>query len=359
MWNRRFTVFAFAVSLGTASAWAADKVAERGHSSPLIQYASWFSGDIGEQINAAYVALPPAGGAIVVDESGSFATPIAFETPGKPVLLSGIPGDVVNLTFTGTGTAITFDYGMGHRMGHGMRDLTLTGPGNGTATTGVLFGGTNGAEGIEFRDFKIQSFGVNLQMGSHTWLANFDHGMVRDGGINVLLPSGLVEAGEQIAFHHVTFADAPAPHTNSVWVQGGGQEVAFTDCSFDQAQLRLGNGAVSAAQVVVQGTHFENPNWSFTGSVPYDYIVLDDNPGNLLRLTDSYLLQDAPSGGPLRFLMLNGGHLVLCGIGMYTPAGSPLRNFAVLANGATVQSWGFNDLSGNISGTQFQTAPGS
>ena len=275
MWNRRLAIFAFAVSLGTASAWAADKVAERGHSSPLIQYASWFSGDIGEQINAAYAALPPAGGAIVVDESGRCCEPHVHR-------------------YRDCHHVRLWD---GHRMGHGMRDLTLTGPGNGTATTGVLFGGTNGAEGIEFRDFKVQSFGVNLQMGSHTWLANFDHGMVRDGGINVLLPSGLVEAGEQIAFHHVTFADAPPPHTNSVWVQGGGQEAVFTDCSFDQAQLRIGNGAVSAAQVSVKGTHFENPNWSFTGSVPYDYIVLDDNPGDLLRLTDSYLLQDAPSGG--------------------------------------------------------------
>ena len=68
--------------------------------------------------------------------------------------------------------------------------------------------------------------------------------MVRDGGTNLLLPSGLVEAGEQITFNHVTFADAPAPHTNSVWVQGQGQEIVFTDCSFDQAQLRIGSGDI-------------------------------------------------------------------------------------------------------------------
>jgi hypothetical protein len=46
---------------------------------------------------------------------------------------------------------------------------------------------------------------------------------------------------------------------------------------------------------------------------------------------------------------------VLCGIGMYTPAGSPLENFAAMAKGATVQSWGFNDLSGNIKGSTFET----
>jgi len=137
-------------------------------------------------------------------------------------------------------------------MGHGMRDLTLTGPGNSSNTVGVVFGVANGAEGIDFRDFKIEGFGVNLQMGSNTWLAQFDHGMIRDGGINVLLPPNLVQAGEQIEFHHVTFADAPPPHTNSVRVQGGGAEVLFTDCSFDQAQLRVGSpGAANGAQLVV------------------------------------------------------------------------------------------------------------
>jgi hypothetical protein len=75
----------------------------------------------------------------------------------------------------------------------------------------VVFGGDYGAEGIEFRDFKIQGFGINLEMGSHTWLAYFQRGMVRDGGNNLLLDAGLTEAGEQIVFNHVTFADAPHP----------------------------------------------------------------------------------------------------------------------------------------------------
>ena len=214
---------------------------------------------MGTEINLLYNSLPATGGEIVVQESASFATPIVFGTKNKPVLLVGLPADIITLTYTAPfGTAITFDYGTGHRMGHGMRDLTLTGPGHSTDTIGVIFGGVNGAEGLDFRDFKVQSFGVNLQMGSHTWLAYFQHGMVRDGGTNLLLPSGLVEAGEQITFNHVTFADAPAPHTNSVWVQGQGQEVVFTDCSFDQAQLRIGNGAFSA-QVVVKAAISRTP----------------------------------------------------------------------------------------------------
>jgi hypothetical protein len=333
---------------------AADQFSFYGRQGPsaAVRYASVIAGvDLGAEINALYDSLPAGGGMIVVEESGSFQTPIAFATPGKPVLLVGLPADVVTLTYTGSGgAAMTFDYGTGHRMGHGMRDLTLTGPGDSTNTIGVLFGGANGAEGIGFRDFKIQCFGVNMEMGSHTWLANFDHGILRDAKTNVLLPSGLVEAGEQIVFHHVTFADAPAPHTDSVWVQGGGQEVIFTDCSFDHAQLRIGNGSVSAAQVVVQGSHFENPNYAEPGATNYDYIVVDNNGNNLLRITDSYFLQDAPRNGPKQLMTVSGGRVRIYGIGMYTPPGSPLTNFAVARNGALVDIADSDDLGGNVTG---------
>jgi hypothetical protein len=308
--------------------------------------------DMGAEINSLYEGLPVTGGVIVVSQSASFSAPIVFSEKDKPVLLVGLPGDMIVLTYTGNnGTAITFDYGTSHRLGHGMRDLTLTGPGNSTNTTGIVFGGDNGAEGLEIRDFKIQGFGVNLRMNSHTWLAYFQHGMVRDGGINVLLPSGLTEAGEQITFNHVTFADAPPPHTNSVWVQGGGQEIVFTDCSFDQAQLRIGNGAVSSAQISIKGSHFENPNYASAGSVNYDYLTVDNNPGNFVRITDSYLLQGAPSNGPSEFLSVQGGYVWMCGVGMYTPSGSPLAHFAVAQNGGVVEMVGFHDLSNNISGS--------
>jgi len=348
---------AFACFLSTAAALCADNNPRFPlvNPGPSVRVASDFrGGDIGAQINAAYADLPPAGGAIVLTQGGSFSTPIVFATNNKPVLLEGLPGDVITLTYTGSsGTAITFDYGVAHRMGHGLRDLTLTGPGSATGSIGVIFGGANGAEGITFRDFKIQSFGVNLQMASHTWLAYFEQGMIRDAGINVLLPAGLVEAGEQITFNHVTFADAPPPHADSVWVQGGGQEVVFTDCSFDQAQLRIGYGGMAGAQVTIKGSHFENPNYETPGAVNYDYLTVDSHPGNLVRVSDSYFLQDAPAHGPGRFILMAGGKLLLYGVGMYTPAGAPLQNFGVLAGSAKVEVYGFTDLSGNIKGPQF------
>ena len=83
----------------------------------------------------------------------------------------------------------------------------------------------------------------------------------------------------------------------------------------------------------------------------YDYVAVDNNPGNYLRITDSYFLQAAPSSGPKRFLAAWGGRIQLSGIGMFTPAGSPLAHFAELWNAATVEMDGINDLSGNISGS--------
>jgi hypothetical protein len=66
---------------------------------PSVRLASFFPGaDLGERINAAYADLPPGGGAILLSEGGSFSTPIVFSTEGKPVVLEGLPADVVTLT---------------------------------------------------------------------------------------------------------------------------------------------------------------------------------------------------------------------------------------------------------------------
>src|SRR6266852_323570 len=89
------------------------------HGSPSVRTASDFPGsDLGAQITAAYADLPAHGGAILLTESGTISTPIVFGTNGKPVLLIGLPGNIITLPYSGaTGTAITFDCGTNHRMG--------------------------------------------------------------------------------------------------------------------------------------------------------------------------------------------------------------------------------------------------
>lgn len=304
--------------------------------------------DCGAKLNAAYAALPAAGGMIGVHTSCSFSTAINFGTANKPVILQGI-GSGSTLTYTGSGSALTFNNGRNFDLSTGARDLVITGPGSGTAAVGVVIGGTNGCVGCSLEHMVIQTFGTGLKFADNTWVTSISQSMIRNSGGNVLLPSGMTEAGENVQFNHVTFADAPSPHTNSVWVQGGGQEIVFTDCSFDHAQLRIGNGGTSAAQVTVKGSHFENPNY-VANPTAYDYITVDNHNGNLLRISDSYFLQDNPAVSQVRFATFNGGKIVLSGIGMYTPGTAAMTNFAVLANAVNVDFFSFDDLSGNVTG---------
>lgn len=126
--TRQFRRAAFACLLLTTSSalgLASEAVFPLGSPGRSVRIASAFPGaDIGAQLSVAYADLPASGGAIMVTESGSFSTPIVFGANNKPVLLVGLPGDIGELNYTGeNGTAITFDYGRGHRMGHGLRDL--------------------------------------------------------------------------------------------------------------------------------------------------------------------------------------------------------------------------------------------
>jgi hypothetical protein len=313
-----------------------------------IRFSSQFPGsDCGAQINAAYADLPSTGGIIIQDVSCSYTTPIVFNTNLKPALLEGFPAGAITLTYTATtGTAMTLNYGTGLTMGKGFRDLTLTGPGNSTSTTGVIIGGANGAQGTTIDNSEIQSFGTNVLFANNTWIVDIRQTMIRDGGTNVLFPTSVVNAGENIKFDHVTFADAPPPHTNSVWMQSSESE--FEDCSFDQAQLRIGNGTNNGAQTVIHGSHFENPNYAEPGSVDYVFIVMDQQAANYIRLTDSFFEQDRQSGGAYdRFITAQGGVLHISGVGMYSPI--PLTNFAVLSNAVNVNLFGWNDLSGGTS----------
>lgn len=301
--------------------------------------------DCGARINAAYAALPSAGGVIVEPSPCTYSTGIVFGTNNKPVILQG-HGDISNLTYTGSGTAVWLNYGTGLRMGHGLRDITLTGPGHGTATIGLLAGGFNGAQGYDIRDVKIQGFGVGFQLGDHTWIGTYTQGMIRDNGMNVLFPHPLTEAGENMQFNHVTFADAPSPHTDSVVIRGTGQEVDFTDCSFDQAQLHLGNGSTSAVQVNLKGTHFENPN--FASGVDYTYVLMDNNNGNYLSMSQSFFEQDRQTGGHYaNFMDLEGGKAVIMGLGMFTPAAATVDAIIKLGHAVNVDFFSLNDLSGN------------
>lgn len=311
-----------------------------------VRFSSQFTGsDCGAQINNAYADLPATGGKIIVDTSCSFSTPIVFGVNHKPALLEGFPADAINLTYTGlTGTAILLNYGMDHAMGKGIRDLTITGPGHATNTIGVMIGGTNGGESTTIRDFKIQSFGTNVQFGNNTWIVQLEQGMIRDGNINVLFPSTLTSAGENIQWNHVTFADGPNPPTNSVWLQTG--EHKMTDCSFDNAQLSVGNLTATPGSVWLSSPHFENPNYVLSPAY-YDFVTIGSHVANDVAMSMPYFEYDNPSPGTLsRSIKIDGGRLTIIGANLFTPGGT-LTAFVNANNKANINIIAYNDLSGN------------
>ena len=256
-------------------------------------------------ITAAYAALPSNGG-ILYFPPGQYRidSALTFATVGKRVLLQGQPGSVSRITYTPTtGVALTFNYGNDLDMGHGMRDLGLIGAANNNASKGVVVGGANGAQGFLMDNCKIRTFGTGVEIGSHVWITTFRHSMIRDCTTLMVLPTGLTETGEQIDFDHVTFADSPSPHTNSVWIKDHANMVTFRACSFDQAQLSIGDGVSTGARVAAIGCHFENPNLGTN----YDFIVQSNHNNNFLRLTDCNMEQAKTSAGPTQLMTLSGG----------------------------------------------------
>src|SRR6266850_6556635 len=77
--------------------------------------ANWGVADMGACLNAAYAALPAAGGEIYIASSSlcySFSTPIAFTTSGKSVKVEGSGTKSSCLLWTPlSGTALTLDTG--------------------------------------------------------------------------------------------------------------------------------------------------------------------------------------------------------------------------------------------------------
>jgi len=145
----------------------------------------WAGADIGAWINAAYAALPAAGGRILVfcnatSSAANFSTPIVFNTSNKYVKLQGIctanssgSGVVLNYTPTTATIAMTFDYtpagGGGYTPGNGMEGIVLanngcvTNGGCGSSATGIQFGNTNGgAHMADFTNVRISGFGTGI-----------------------------------------------------------------------------------------------------------------------------------------------------------------------------------------------------
>src|SRR5579864_4521100 len=89
--------------------------------------------DIGQQVNAAYAALPQTGGLLHIPskQDGScyhYATPILVNIPDKSVVIEGDSLQSTCLQFQGSGIAVQFDFGFSPAIfGAALKNLSLHG----------------------------------------------------------------------------------------------------------------------------------------------------------------------------------------------------------------------------------------
>jgi hypothetical protein len=271
--------------------------------------------DIGQQINAAYAALPPTGGALYVPakKDGTcyqFSTPIQFNTLHKTVVVEGDSLQSTCLQYLGSGTAVSFDYGFEHYLvGATLKNLTLQGTGN--QGTGLILGGSNGAEGTRIENVRIAGFGLGVIFGYRSWGSKFDHVVIDDNEQNLYYPPSLQDTGENLEFIHVIFGNNTNVNiANSIVINGANgspPDFNFVDCSFDAVQVVLTVGYINMVN-----PHFENA----ANHSDLDYLVIN---GAYVNIVNPFFLQNFFSGPiPSQFIRATQGLTVLVGVKAYT-----------------------------------------
>lgn len=305
--------------------------------------ASCFAGaDIGAKINAAYGVLPATGGRIRIPAASScysFSTTINFTTVGKPVFLEGEPGDAVCLQYTGSGTAINFDWGVTQRIGGGIREIQLVGPSRAGATIGVSAGlaAGNAAEMWLLENVKIEGFGVGLLIPiANSFLGSVIHSVLIDNGVQFKSTANV----ENTRFVAATFASTTSASTDGLLISGNG-DYHFFGCSFDNAQLHV-TGA--SAIVSIEGGHFENLG-SVGTMTTYNFINWASN--NTLTIEGANFLQDEVAGTWPSYITATGsGTITLHGTQDFTAI--TVTSLVVAANTVNVGIYGHTISGGNI-----------
>lgn len=276
----------------------------------VLNAAAFSGADAGAKINAAYAALPSSGGKIIypVASGGeSFSTPIVFSSPNKPVILTcngaaGFSADT--LSYTGTGTGITYNNGAGivpNSPGvNGIRDCNFQATSN--SATLLFMGGANGAEGGIVTDSRFFGGLLTVGLGDNTWDVKFDHVKIA-GGVQLFVTSGGTNAGENIQLDHVVFLNSGTFSNGVVFgagASGAGLNLQCNSCSFDNAQLSVQGGIIE-----INSTHFEDPGAVVWPAAPYV-----QSGSALVSLNTATFFGDHPAGAAISaYMAVSGGML--------------------------------------------------
>lgn len=266
--------------------------------------AAWGSGDIGSQVNAAYLVGASTGVHVhVIPGVYNFTTPILAATGSKPLFLECAPGVVNNQTSNAsttqlnytplTGTALTLNTSAGSRV----TGCSLSGAGGSNSTIGVVLGGTNGCIYCGLNRMDIGGFGVGLQFGNSVYITEISQNSIHDNGVNgtrnVYFPSGLSGTGENIFFTGGSISNKGSGFSTSCFdIENGGMHLGIINVSLDQCGMTI--NAVNLVIDVNGGTHMENPN----GATTADFVTIGAAANAVeLNWTGGWINEDIASGG--------------------------------------------------------------
>jgi hypothetical protein len=270
--------------------------------------------DIGVQITNAYRSCPTTGCKIhVLAGNYSFSTtinlnsavPVSLECDSGANGLTSTSGST-QLIYKGSGTAMIF--ASGGFTGGGMEGCTLTGPGTGGSTTGLLIAGS---VGYLFQMNDISNFNIGVQLGPVSGVANsildFKHlfigGSVHDNGQNLVTGNG---SDESNVFVGVLFS-SQANGFNPACIQLGNSsgsnvyptEVSFIGGSADQCGITISN---PSSRVRFTDFHLENP----VAATKNDFITVAANClGCTVSLTDTDIYENFNGAGRTQMISIN------------------------------------------------------
>jgi len=313
---------------------------------PVANYA-----DFGAAVNAAYAALPSAGGAIYGMPRYSYSTPIVFGTNGKTVTFFGQNASSCFWKYTPTsGNAITVNTGnpTGHLVSElcgftlmGKSTLIAAGNTNTNTSVGIYYGGANGAPGVNTHDMNVNGFGTNWEIGQHAYMLSFmscsnSGGNGGQASRGALLHINIAnDSGERNNFINCNFTDpGNSSPSNALYITNAGTASNnFTNCSLDNVTTYVGS---SNGTTNFYGCHFENAG---TGGIYGDYIVILGASSDSSTRINVIGCEFANSSGVNTWttIIRHGGQLYAVGNGIDNYNGRTVTNFVLhdLNNGTS------------------------
>lgn len=274
--------------------------------------AGWAGSDFVAWINSAYANCPATGCDIYVaagSYTSSSTTGVLINTNLKPARILCPTAGATVLNFTAaTATGFTFNFSAGNYNSAGIIGCMLQGPGMATASKGLLVGGAQGASQMAFRDIKVQGFGIAQSFSDNAFATECDRCVFLGNGSGVSVLAGVVNTGESLHYTSTVIAGAGGTASVCLAITAPVNNLVFDGGSLDQCSWNI-----TAGQIVIDNTHFENPQGVLTSPM---FV----NAGGRVVLSNADMQWDgvgAPT--PSAAISCTAGVLILEGSSFFSP----------------------------------------